>query len=84
MILDTIEENIDVSSLCGNPTPIVYIYSKSRSPTEVRFDEAITLFQNYVNEFFGGAIPARMACVDKVGGVFTLSNNFKNLCNSSI
>lgn len=83
MILDTIEENVDIVSLQGKPTPINYIYSKSRSPTEVRFDEAIGLFLNYVREYFDGFIPARMACVDRVGGVFTLSKNLKNLCDSS-
>ncbi len=44
----------------------------------MRFDEAIDLFQQYVREFFNNIIPVKMSCVDKVGGIYTLSKSWKN------
>lgn len=34
--------------------------------------------RNYANEFFGGFIPSKLTCVDKVGGAFLLSKNWKS------
>jgi len=38
MILQTIEENVDLGSIGDIPSAMTYIYRKSRSPSEVRFD----------------------------------------------
>jgi len=38
MILQTIEENVDLGSLQGIPSPAEYISRNARSPAEVRFD----------------------------------------------
>ncbi len=48
-ILDTIEENVDLGSLDGRPSPTAYIYSKAKVPSEVKFGEAINLLRNYTN-----------------------------------
>lgn len=62
-ILDVVEDNCDLGSLEGRPSPIQYIYQRARTPSEVKFGEAINLLRNYVNEFFGGVIPSKISCV---------------------
>lgn len=54
MIFQAIEENVDISTIDGIPSPMTYVYQTSRSPSEVRFEEAMTLFESYVKEFFRG------------------------------
>lgn len=78
-VIQTVEGNVDLASLGGKPAPGEYIYSHAKVPSEVRFGEAIHLFMAYVNEFFGGVIPERLECVDKVGGSAMLSKNWKNI-----
>lgn len=78
MIFQTIEENVDLTTIEKIPSPMTYVYQTSRSPSEVRFDEAMTLFENYIKEFFKGQCPAKLSCVDRVGGVYNLSKNWKN------
>jgi hypothetical protein len=36
------------------------------------------MLRTYANEFFGGHIPQRLDCVDKVGGAFNLSNTWRS------
>lgn len=84
MIFQTIEENVDLNTIDGMPSPTNYVYQTSRSPSEVRFDEAITLFENYLKEFFGGQCPPKLSCVDRVGGVYNLSQNWKSRLDSNL
>lgn len=77
-ILEVIEENVDLGSLEGRPSPLQYIYSKAGAPSQVRFGEAINFLRNYANEFFNGIIPNKLSCVDKVGGAYFLAKNWKN------
>jgi hypothetical protein len=35
------------------------------------------LLRNYANEYFGGVIPQKLSCVDKVGGAFLLAKNWE-------
>ena len=77
-ILEIVEENVDTDSLKNIPTPKNYIYSRSKSSSEVRFNEAVNLLRTYAKEHFGGQISHRLECVDKVGGAFNLSNTWRS------
>jgi len=48
-ILDTVEENVDLGSLDGKPSPVQYIYARAKTPSEVKFGEAINLLRDYAN-----------------------------------